>query len=302
MNESSPLVSILINNYNYARFLQQAIDSALDQTYDQCEVIVVDDGSTDDSRGVIERYGDRIVPVFKQNGGQSSAFNAGFNASQGEIICFLDADDYWFPDKVSQVVQHFQSYPNAGWLFHRLQRTDSAAMREQTGWVELDFRASILKGQPSRIALPATSALNFRREVLQQILPMPEPLRISADNFLRLAAIHLAPGLLLEAQLAVHRIHGKNAFESRKDTTYLHAEVNIQTSYYLRERFPEIKAFTDQLFSHSLGQVFGSLGFAKVSQISEANDYLRDFFPMNAWLSQSPRIFYNYAKSRISHS
>jgi glycosyltransferase involved in cell wall biosynthesis len=300
MNESLPLVSVLIDNYNYAQFIREAIDSALSQTYKPIEVIVVDDGSQDDSREVIESYGDRIIPIFKQNGGQSSAFNAGFSVSQGEIICFLDADDYWLPDKVSQVVQHFQS--QVGWAFHQLQRTDGQSSPSGSKVLELDFRSQILRGEAARIALPATSALSFRREILQQILPMPGRLKISADNFLRLAAIHLAPGVLLEKQLAIHRIHGTNAFESRKDMTYLHADVNIRTAYYLRQKFPETKAFTDQLFSHSLGQVFGSLGFGKVSQISEAHDYLKEFFPVNSWLSHSPRIFYNYAKTRIRSS
>jgi glycosyltransferase involved in cell wall biosynthesis len=71
-----PLVSVIVNNYNYARFLPDAIDSALRQTYGHVEVIVVDDGSTDESRVVIASYGNRIRAVLKRNGGQGSAFNA----------------------------------------------------------------------------------------------------------------------------------------------------------------------------------------------------------------------------------
>src|ERR1700719_288784 len=87
------LVSIIIPNYNYARYLRIAIDSALAQTYAPVEVIVVDDGSTDNSREVIESYGDRITPIIKTNGGHGSALNAGYAASRGEIVIFLDADD-----------------------------------------------------------------------------------------------------------------------------------------------------------------------------------------------------------------
>ena len=79
-----PLVTVLINNYNYGRFLREAIDSALNQTYGNVEVVVVDDGSTDESRDIIDGYAGRIVSVLKKNGGQGSAFNAGIAASRGE--------------------------------------------------------------------------------------------------------------------------------------------------------------------------------------------------------------------------
>src|SRR5262245_61685550 len=92
-----PLVSIIINNYNYGRFLEEAINSALDQTYRKTEVIVVDDGSTDNSRQVIADHNDQIITVLKDNGGQASAFNAGFIRSHGEIIIFLDSDDILLP-------------------------------------------------------------------------------------------------------------------------------------------------------------------------------------------------------------
>src|SRR5579859_381921 len=80
-----PLVSILINNYNFGHLIGDAIDSALAQTYTNCQVIVVDDGSRDNSRDVISGFGNRIKAVFKSNGGQSSALNVGFAESKGEV-------------------------------------------------------------------------------------------------------------------------------------------------------------------------------------------------------------------------
>src|SRR5512140_2792158 len=100
---SDPLVSIIITNYNYGRFLASAIESALRQRYPAIEVIVVDDGSTDNSREVMGCYEKRIVPVFKQNGGQASSMNAGFSQSHGEIVIFLDADDMLLPGTVERV-------------------------------------------------------------------------------------------------------------------------------------------------------------------------------------------------------
>jgi glycosyltransferase involved in cell wall biosynthesis len=301
-----PLVSILINNFNYARFLPFAIDAALSQTYDRVEVIVVDDGSKDESKQVIERYGDRIRAIFKPNGGQASAFNAGFAASQGDIICFLDADDYCTHNKVSLVVEQFQQYPEAGWLFHALQKVDATGLPiagASPGWMEslTDFRRLILQGQPIRTTIPATSGLCFQRSLLTQTLPMPEQLRLSADNFLRLSAMLFAPGLLLSEKLAFHRMHGSNHYEAGKNQSFLHAETNIQTSYYLRKRFSQMGAFTEQLFAHSLGQMVGRREFAKATQIAEFSSYLKEFFSYQAWIRNSPRILVNIAKSALAH-
>ena len=119
----TPLVSILVSNYNYGDFVAESIESALAQTYTNCEIIVVDDGSTDSSRDTINQFAGRIVPVFKSNGGQASAFNAGFARARGNIICFLDSDDLFLPTKVEQVVYALDAYPRE-WCFHHLQWTD----------------------------------------------------------------------------------------------------------------------------------------------------------------------------------
>ena len=122
------LVSIVISNYNYGRFLGEAIDSALNQTYPHTEVIVVDDGSTDNSREIIESYGDRIIAVLKDNGGQASACNAGFRASRGEVVIFLDADDVLLPDTVRRVVAAFQAHPGAVKVQYRLHSEESVGL------------------------------------------------------------------------------------------------------------------------------------------------------------------------------
>jgi len=86
-------VSVLINNYNYREYLAQAIHSAIAQDYQPIEIIAVDDGSTDDSRSIISRYGAKIGAIFQSNSGQASAFNTGVSAARGDIFCFLDVDD-----------------------------------------------------------------------------------------------------------------------------------------------------------------------------------------------------------------
>ncbi|MDY6897826.1 MAG: glycosyltransferase, partial [Cyanobacteriota bacterium] len=187
-----PLVSILINNYNYGRFLRDAIDSAIHQTYANTEVIVVDDGSTDNSKDIITGYGDKIIPILKENGGQASAFNVGFAASRGEIILLLDSDDIFSLEKAQEVVQVFESNSELGWCFHPQILIDTNKNEiftknyDQNLSGEYDIRPQIKRGKlhkylPS-FGLPATSGVCFRRSLLEKILPMPEADTISLSD------------------------------------------------------------------------------------------------------------------------
>lgn len=106
---STPLVSVIIPTYNRAETVRRSIDSALAQSYRPLEVIVVDDGSTDATRGVLEAYGDRIRPVYQANGGPSVARNTGAAGAQGEFIAFLDSDDTWKPEKIARQVALMQA-------------------------------------------------------------------------------------------------------------------------------------------------------------------------------------------------
>ena len=257
--ESQPLVSILINNYNYGRFLKEAIESALNQTYPRIEVIVVDDGSTDNSREIISSYGDRIVSILKENGGQASAFNAGFAASQGKVICFLDADDLFKPEKVATVVHDFQKAQKIGWHFHTLELFGDCAEKE-TQKVNLnsselsgiyDLRPYLkkgkLKGSLSFEMSTATSGICFRRSFLKKILPMSEEIRITSDDYIKYAALGSSEGFISFQALAQQRIHGDNAYTSKPNIGRLRATTQIMTACKLKENFPNLFKFSNNL-------------------------------------------------------
>jgi glycosyltransferase involved in cell wall biosynthesis len=214
MDPMSRTVSILINNYNYGRFLRQAIDSTLAQTYPKIEVVVVDDGSTDESRKIILSYGDKIRPVFKENGGQASAFNAGFAATDGGIVMFLDADDYYATHAVERIVAEWNEETRI--LHHRLREVD--AVGNELGWnpvIEVPLDAGdvvpvLLK--KGIYEAPPTTGLVYRRDILQKILPMPEvEFRICADTYLSVAAAFCAPVTVLDETMAYYRVHAGNA-------------------------------------------------------------------------------------------
>jgi glycosyltransferase involved in cell wall biosynthesis len=214
--EPKPLVSIVITSYNYARFLPQAIDSALAQTYPHIEVIVVDDGSKDGSCDVIASYGDRIVPLMKQNGGQGSAWNAGCALAKGDIIIFLDSDDVFLPDVVQRVVEAFQSYPGAAKVQYRLHLIDVDGNRlgrtsplQRRRMPTGDLRPKIF--QFTNYVWPPSSGNAFSAEALRQILPIPEDTyRLSPDIYVNVLAPLLGPVVSLEEPGALYRKHNKN--------------------------------------------------------------------------------------------
>ena len=105
-------VSVIIPNYNYSKYVCEAVDSALGQTYQDKEVIVVDDGSTDNSVELLTKYGDKIKLIRQTNAGVCASRNNGVAASSGELIAFLDADDVWLPEKLEKQVAQFLADPN----------------------------------------------------------------------------------------------------------------------------------------------------------------------------------------------
>jgi glycosyltransferase involved in cell wall biosynthesis len=102
-------VTVVICNYNYERYLAAAIESALNQDYPGTQVVVLDDGSTDGSREIIEKYGSRITAIFQENGGQVAAYNHAISALETEYAILLDSDDILYPSAVSEVMQVFKS-------------------------------------------------------------------------------------------------------------------------------------------------------------------------------------------------
>ena len=103
--ENSPLVSVIIPNYNYARYLKEAISSVQAQTYSNTEIIVVNNGSTDDSLRLLQQYGSQIILINQENLGQAGARNSGLRAAKGDLIAFLDADDFWQNDKLEKQIR-----------------------------------------------------------------------------------------------------------------------------------------------------------------------------------------------------
>lgn len=218
---SSLLVSIIINNYNYDRYLCAAIESALCQSYQPVEVIVVDDGSTDRSRHMIHSYGDQITAVLKDNGGQASALNTGFAHSHGDIVIFLDADDALLPHAARCAADAFHAQPRTAKVQYRMQVIDEdgkpTAVIKPPGHIPL--QAGDLKEQemlfPFDLTWLPTSGNAFSRLALRNIFPIPEEAygKVGADWYLAHLTPLFGPVTSLSEVCACYRVHARNHYE-----------------------------------------------------------------------------------------
>lgn len=214
-----PLVSVLVANYNYARYVGEAIESVLSQTYQNFEVIVCDDGSTDNSLEVIERYAQRdtrVRLIARENGGVATALNAAYAASKGEVVCLLDSDDTFLPEKFAEVVRAFHKFSRAGVCHHQLQKVDETVGRALSpypvvfaeGWMAVDALrgGGLAKSLPIR-HFPSTSGLCWRREVLDVLFPLP-PVFLSLDAYLFQASQFITEVCAVRRALGIYRFHG----------------------------------------------------------------------------------------------
>lgn len=234
----SPLVSVIIPNYNYARFLPQAIDSALAQTYAPVEIIVVDDGSQDASLEVLKSYGARIRWIAQQNQGVAAARNHGVRLSQGRYLAFLDADDYWLPAKLERQMARFFQDPELGLVYcgadeFNEQGTQSLRQDGMGGWV---LHELLLLRRPAFFG--GGSGFVMSRALFDEVGGFDEALSTSADWDLacRLAArrpFGFVPEVLLKYRLHHSNMH-TNVAAMERDMLLVYAKHFGQASAELQ--------------------------------------------------------------------
>ena len=216
-NEIEPLVSVIITNYNYACYLGDSIQSVLDQTYSNVEILVVDDGSVDESRDVISGFGKRITPLFRDHKGQCAAINTGFTASNGEIIIFFDADDCLVSDAIDRFVAAFRSKESITKSQGYMTGVDAEGRRldrkipyylSPSG----NYKNPVLKKGPWVCAQAWTSGNAWARWFIEQVLPLPEDAdnRVFPDGCLNPLAALYGPIVTLDEPVAFYRIHDRN--------------------------------------------------------------------------------------------
>ncbi len=213
------MISVILANYNGAKFLEEAIQSVIDQRFNEYELIIIDDGSTDNSRNLISKYAhhfpDKIKPIFSlRNKGQGESFNRGFSETKGDLICFMDSDDVWLPDKLSNVSNYFDlGHKNIAFLQHNL-----FLIRHNTVTKE-NYRNTLISGnlykttqeaQILPVGFTPTTGLTFPRSILEKILPIPQEFRICADGFLTRTALCFGDIASVSESWGGYRVHSDN--------------------------------------------------------------------------------------------
>jgi glycosyltransferase involved in cell wall biosynthesis len=217
MNERR--VSIVINNYNYSEFLEACIESAMSQTYKNLEIIVVDDGSTDQSRSVLEKYRDQVLVILKEHGGETSGRNAGFQQANGEIVAFLDSDDFLQPDTVERIVESWQP------AYAKLQFPLRVVNRHGESTGLLMPRCRLDEGRVDHLLLSTGRYITspgsgnfYARWLLERIMPVPvSEWPQSVDSYAATFAGFYGEIGVIHEPLGFYRVHDCNMTRSVAD-------------------------------------------------------------------------------------
>jgi glycosyltransferase involved in cell wall biosynthesis len=216
---SMPFASVLIDTYNHQSFIEEAINSVLNQDFpaSETEILVVDDGSIDDTPKIVQKFAPRVRLLSKTNGGQASAFNAGIPDARGEIVAFLDGDDWWAPGKLSAVSEAFAAEADIGLIGHGVTEVyPDGRQRTEVPREVTRFRITSTEEAKTfrmRRGFLGTSRMAYRREILGRIGRVPEELEFEADEYLFTLAGLLADVMILRESFTFYRLHDKNLFQ-----------------------------------------------------------------------------------------
>lgn len=226
----SPKVTVIIPTYNRAHLIKDAVESVLNQTYQNFELIVIDDGSTDNTKEFLRGYKDKLRYLYQENQGRSAARNYGINLAKGEFIAFLDSDDIWFPDKLARQVPILESAPSNVVLVHGYKCIIDKNLQPIPGW-ELKLRnlyALAERGEETYfnyLKSPCifTSTILVKKKILLEINGYDVSIqgREDLDLYLRLLMRNYRFAFISEPPLIKYRWHENNTHEISCNFSYL---------------------------------------------------------------------------------
>jgi glycosyltransferase involved in cell wall biosynthesis len=244
-----PGVSVIIPTYNRARLLREALESLRAQTYEGFEAIVVDDGSTDGTRNVVESFDERFEYVYQTNSGRSNARNNALRLARGRYIAFLDSDDLFLPHKLQVQTQCLEEHPDVGWVYSSALNIDehgevSPFRYEATasGWIYSQIALFI----PLTVLLPSVVV---RREVMETVGDFDEEMDRFEDTDMWRRISRNYQALAIPEPLLKVRTHPDNAMEDPR-------KVFRSISYYVDKVFREDRDVDPTLLRNRASDLF----------------------------------------------
>ena len=306
---AQPLVSVLMPNHNYAEYIGEAIESVLRQTYANFELLVCDDGSTDNSRDVVETYqarDSRIKLLLQDNGGQGAAIYRAYAESKGELIFLLDSDDVYLPEKLEAAVAAHLASPNAGMVIHKMQVIDENRRKVRvipsvsampSGWLGpgISLTAPIIL-----FGSPPSSGISMHRAVANEILPLLAGKRIYSDTMIQSVAPLVTPIVALDRVLCEYRVHGSNTsttFTANRMRTIVATETAVWAAWRahlisISERLP-----TDFVIPREKPDLMMRYALARIEDDPAFRDFYRRALE-DRWYQSMParyRLYWKYS-------
>ena len=272
-----PTVNVIIHTYNNERFIAETVESVLNQTYKEYEIVVVDDGSVDGTRDALIPYMQKIRYHYKENGGIASAKNAGIGLSQAEFVAFLDHDDLWVPDKLQLQMEHFNENPQIGLVYAKYTSfRDGKELRTKpekgySGWI---FKELLSK------SFIQTSTVVVKRECLDAVGPYDETFSLGDeyDMFLRIARKFQCG--FVDKGLTRYRVHDTNA--SNNDFLFDNENLGVYKKIY--NNFTDLdgvekKILRKRIARYSMKVAEGLYSQGKLEESKEYQKEANNFLP-----------------------
>ncbi len=289
---NKPVVSIVIPAYNSAGVLGRAIDSVINQTFADWELVVVDDGSTDDTWAVLDSYreslGSRLVAVRQQNSGASVARNAGIEKSKGKFIAFLDADDAFVPTKLARQVEFFEKYPDYGLVYSDYAYVDLNGQYHESAFRDSNPIAANMPGQeisPGLICcgnelfdrmcgryIISTITGMVRRSVLGNNIRFIPGHVYSEEWLFFLEVARNCRGGFVNESLSVHYYTAGSV--SRSDVIRNNLQ-QVKAVEYILKRYPDMSRESRKSLSRQILQCYRQLGldFLRSGEYKRSQEY-----------------------------
>ncbi|MFC1495136.1 glycosyltransferase family 2 protein [Thermodesulfobacteriota bacterium] len=293
-------VSVIIPTFQRAHMISLAIDSVLNQTYQDFEIIVVDDGSMDGTREVVMGYREKVKYIYQENRGPASARNTGIRATRGDLIAFQDSDDLWLPEKLASQVSLFEQDPELGFVYCDMSyfRSDGPSERPSSfkshapplsGYA---FRDMFVQGTPMH-----TPTAVIRLQCLQKVGLFDETMRYFEDQDLWFRLARICKMGYVEKPLVRCRLRDQ---KKRYKEDYLFRKNILKSAPWLRNELSK-----DELYQgYYIRTYLAALSYLAVGETRQARDVLAECLKFNpfwfkaylVWLGTFHPKFFIWAK------